>query len=267
MSDLDVSEQLVKKPQPVKTKRSVGGIYLIFCKLNNKTYIGSAKNLSTRWNEHVGLLNKQIHFNRHLQRAWIKYGADMFEYSIKEELGEYNKTYFFSQENYWIDFYKENKIPIFNIARAEGGWGVETRERREEIGAKISASLKERAKSLSAEERKRIYGKGKKGVALSEKHKRKTSEGLKGKKKSTETRLRMSLARKRIVAGDSKVADNMSLIGKNNIKRTPINAIPINIDGVNYRSCQHAAIALNIPYRQITKIRKDQNDKWKNEAR
>jgi group I intron endonuclease len=238
----------------------MGGIYFIFCKTNNKTYIGSAKNLHTRWDEHRGMLIKQTHFNRNLQSAWNKYGAEQFEYSIKEELGEYDKKYFFLRENYWIDLYRESKIPIFNIARAEGGWGPETFLRKNEIGAKISTSLKEHAKSLTQEERNALYGKGKKGIALSEEHKRKTSEGLRGIKKSEETKKRMSLAQQNT---NPMRAENMAHIGKQNIGRTPINAIPIIIDGVEYKSCQLASIVLGIPYRQVTKMRKAQNDSRK----
>jgi group I intron endonuclease len=234
----------------------MGGIYCIFCKANNKTYIGSAKNLSTRWGEHKFLLEHQKHFNRNLQNAWNKYGSEMFEYSIKEELGEYDKKYFFAKENYWIESYRENSFQVFNIAKAEGGWGPETFLRKHEIAKKISTSLKKFNNSLSQEERNALYGKGKKGVALTEEHKQKTSRGLAGKTKSEETKRRMSAAQKK---DNFARAANMSKVGQQNIGRTPINAIPIIIDGVEYKSCQHASIILGIPYKQVTKMRKAQN--------
>ena len=239
----------------------MGGIYFIFCTANNKTYIGSAKNLCTRWHVHQKMLNNQMHYNKNLQRAWDKYGEDCFEYSVKEELGEYDKNYFFQRENFWIDMYHERNFPIFNIARAEGGWGPETFLRKNEIAAKISASLKAKMNLLSPDERKFVYGKGKKGISLSAEHKRKTSEGLKGKLKSDETRARMSASQKARAVDNPVVANNMAIIGKQNKGRTPINAIPLTIDGVEYQSCQHASTALGIPYRQITKMRKaQQND-------
>lgn len=236
----------------------MGGIYFIMCSANNKIYIGSAKNLYNRWREHKAMLSRGIHFNKNLQRAWDKYGSDYFEYSIKESLGEYNKEFFFSRENYWIDLSRENGILLFNIARAEGGWGSDTFLRKEEICAKISSSLKIFNSALSKDERCAIYGKNKKGIPLSAEHKQKTSLAMKGKKKSDETKRKMSESQKNTVNPNRKL--KMSEIGKRNIGRTPTNAIPITIDGVEYKSCQHASSILGIPYKQIVKIRKAKNE-------
>lgn len=48
-------------------------------------YIGSTINGSGRWKAHRSELNRGIHKNIHLQRAWIKYGSDAFLWEILEE--------------------------------------------------------------------------------------------------------------------------------------------------------------------------------------
>lgn len=53
----------------------VSGIYCIENKINNKTYIGSSKNLYQRLLKHFALLRHNKHENAHLQSAWNKYGT------------------------------------------------------------------------------------------------------------------------------------------------------------------------------------------------
>ena len=58
------------------------GVYCIRCKVNNKAYIGSSKNIKKRWNEHKSLLKTGMHDNKQLQEDYNKYGADNFLYLI-----------------------------------------------------------------------------------------------------------------------------------------------------------------------------------------
>lgn len=216
-------------------------------------YVGSAKNLRTRWGEHRKLLTIEKHFNRHLQHAWLKYGEEAFTYTIKEKLGEYNKKFFFEKENNWIDLLRAEGKVLFNIARAEGGWGPDTFSRKAEICAKISASLLTHTRSLTAEQRKIIYGKGKKGIPLSIEHKRKTAAGLIGKKKSAKTRQVMSLAQHRIAIAHPQKAENMSRIGKQNIGRVPKNAKPIIFRGIEFSSAPACRRETGLTMHQILK--------------
>lgn len=62
----------------------VSGIYCIENKINNKTYIGSSKNLYQRLLKHFALLRHNKHENAHLQSAWNKYGEESFEWFILE---------------------------------------------------------------------------------------------------------------------------------------------------------------------------------------
>lgn len=55
------------------------GIYLIKCKENDTVYVGQSVNMSRRTAYHRQMLRRGEHDNRHLQRAYDKYGEDNFE--------------------------------------------------------------------------------------------------------------------------------------------------------------------------------------------
>jgi group I intron endonuclease len=53
---------------------------------NSKRYIGKTTcSFRVRWSKHKWELNKEIHGNQHLQRAWNKYGNDSFIFEVLEE--------------------------------------------------------------------------------------------------------------------------------------------------------------------------------------
>lgn len=56
------------------------GIYEILNTANGKRYIGSAKDLDCRWKLHRRELLGGRHVNKHLQRAWNKYGEGAFKF-------------------------------------------------------------------------------------------------------------------------------------------------------------------------------------------
>lgn len=68
----------------------ISGIYKIINKVNNKYYIGSSKNIDFRWKIHIRQLNNQKHHNEYLQRAWNKYGSDVFDFVIVENVSVEN---------------------------------------------------------------------------------------------------------------------------------------------------------------------------------
>lgn len=90
------------------------GIYKITNKINNKFYIGSATNVSKRWKRHVSDLNKQIHCNYHLQRAWDKYGEENFVFEVIEEVLE--KSHLSDCEQHYLDMLN----PEYNILKDTG---------------------------------------------------------------------------------------------------------------------------------------------------
>ena len=56
------------------------GIYAIKNLINNKMYIGSTSDFKSRCRSHRTLLNRNKHFNKHLQNSVNKYGLSNFEF-------------------------------------------------------------------------------------------------------------------------------------------------------------------------------------------
>lgn len=236
---------------PVKKRkmRPGGGIYLIKCN-NGCIYVGSAKNLSTRFKKHVDALNASRHFNIHLQRAWAKYGASAFSYVVKEELGTYNKGAYFARENAVIDELKAQGIKLFNIARAEGGWGPDTHSRKDEIVAKIRRTIQASLDTMTVDERKQKWGHWR-GKKQTDTHRAATSAGLTGIVRSATTRLKMGASQKK---RSDELAEMMRKVGRSNAGRVPPNAVAITIDGTTYTSGKKAQEALGVTDRQLQRM-------------
>lgn len=82
---------------------NLSGIYKIENKVNNKVYIGSSKNINTRWGQHKNMLNNNKHHSIKLQRAWNKYGEANFIFEVIEECDIEKLLYL---EQFYIDKYK-----------------------------------------------------------------------------------------------------------------------------------------------------------------
>ena len=75
------------------------GIYGVHNIHTDTWYVGQSNDIQWRWYEHKSDLNANRHHNTHLQRAYNKYGKDVFEWVILEEcsLDKLNE-----REIYWI---------------------------------------------------------------------------------------------------------------------------------------------------------------------
>lgn len=60
----------------------MSGIYVITNFVNGKCYVGSAVSIPKRWRKHRTELKTNVHHCAKLYRAYLKYGADSFVYSI-----------------------------------------------------------------------------------------------------------------------------------------------------------------------------------------
>ena len=106
------------------------GIYKITNVANGKFYIGSAVNIKNRFSTHISELNSGTHDNRHLQRAWRKYGKDNFKFEIIENVED--KQLLLEREQFYID----NFNPDYNICRTAGN--TSGRKATDETKLKIS---------------------------------------------------------------------------------------------------------------------------------
>ena len=132
------------------------GIYQIKNTLNNKVYVGSAKDFEKRWKRHFKDLEKGCHSSIKLQRSFNKHG-NVFECSILEEI-PYEKDLIIERENFWI---KElnSKINGYNIADATFGDTCSTHPLKEEIIKKRSETVKAKMLKLGPDGRKALYSK------------------------------------------------------------------------------------------------------------
>lgn len=85
------------------------GIYQITNVKNGKFYIGSAKDITIRWNHHRSDLNLNKHHSRYLQRSWNKHGAESFEFKILEHC---ELDVMIGREQYYMD----TRCPDYNMS-------------------------------------------------------------------------------------------------------------------------------------------------------
>lgn len=157
------------------------GIYIITNQINNKVYIGQAgkgKNtIYKRLNGHYRDLINNKHGNKHLQFSWNKYGENAFTFDILEicQKDELDK-----KEIYWIDYYKSNNSSYGYNKDAGGSTGIPNKEAREKMSQKKKGNTNAKG-SIRSDDYKEKQRQLHIGKILSEEHKRKISEGSKGK--------------------------------------------------------------------------------------
>ncbi len=184
------------------------GIYAILNIINGKYYIGSALDFTDRWRLHKLDLNRNKHHNRHLQKAWLKYGAHNFIFSVIEYTDLLDE-----REQYWIkaldatNIEKGYNICLFLRNRTGVKASQETRKKLSESHkgwkhstetlAKMSIAHKGNKGSLgrtqSIEHRAAISA-AKQGHFTSEETKAKIAASNRGQKRSEEARLKMSIS-------------------------------------------------------------------------
>lgn len=111
------------------------GIYCITNLINNKKYIGSSNNISSRIYWHKLRLKKNLHYNEKLQLDWNIITEELFSFTIIEKVDN-NLT---NRERYWIEFLKTNieefgynsSLPQTSTKKAEHS--IEIKEKQRQI--------------------------------------------------------------------------------------------------------------------------------------
>lgn len=152
------------------------GIYIIKNLLNEKIYVGSSVNIKKRFQEHKFDLRRNKHANFHLQKSWNLYGEENFLFI---ELEYCDKTLLLEREQLWIDYYKTHKEEkdLYNICQIAGNT----------LGRKHSEQAKEKISKNHSDvsgEKNPMFGRTSPnaGIIMSEEHRQKISNSLKGKK-------------------------------------------------------------------------------------
>ena len=245
--------------------------------MNGKIYVGSSKEIESRWQRHIVDLRTGKHHNIKLQRAFCKYGESAFMFEIIEHTSE---NTLLEREQYYLDTYCD----LYNIGKqATGGDNLTSHPNREDIIRKMSEGSK-KAKSEWTEEKWIKYKMnitGSKnpnyGNRWDSSQRAKMSARRKGSKTDIETKNKISAASKKMWQNDEyrhkeaerRKGSGNSFYGKHHTitskekissvqkdrfsKMTPAEkkkAIPnikkISIDGVVFNSAVDAAKSLNI---------------------
>lgn len=129
------------------------GIYRIQNKQDGKCYYGSSANIEKRLTQHLKTLRNSTHHNAHLQRAWNKYGEDVFVFEIVEEC---EPDQMLIREQYYLDI----NVDGYNIGKkSSGGDNISNNPDRDEIVAKIKKANQSRISAMTEEERRERFGK------------------------------------------------------------------------------------------------------------
>jgi group I intron endonuclease len=131
------------------------GTYKILCIADNRSYVGSSKNIEKRFRIHKSQLNRNVHHNIHLQRAWNKYGKHNFVFEIIKICQESELK---NEENKLLNImdFKNN----FNIGKqASGGDNMSNHPNRKIIIERRTKTVNDKMQKMSMEDRKIKYGK------------------------------------------------------------------------------------------------------------
>jgi group I intron endonuclease len=198
------------------------GIYAIKNNITKFMYVGSSKNIESRWKRHQHDLACGTHHNTHLQRAWNKYGSAAFEWEVLQEC---NIEFLLEQEQKLLD--SENNL--YNIGKvARGGDNLSNHPNKSEINKRKKETLKLYFSQLSNDERRAKMGRageqnGMYGKSHSEETKKKIS--VNGKDKRRQNAKKRKGKTNQEIFGEEKaleISNKLSELGKERTgKRNP----------------------------------------------
>lgn len=134
------------------------GIYQIRNLVDNKVYVGSAKNFKRRWSRHQkDFRSDNGHWNIKLKRAANKHGLENMVFEILEKV-PYEKEIIIERENYYINNL-DSKKHGYNIGDATFGDVLSNHPNKLEIIKKISCTTRKNNDNLGIQGRKIKFGK------------------------------------------------------------------------------------------------------------
>lgn len=117
-----VLESIFKNiPNNFTTASVTSCCYALFCKSDNKFYIGSTKDIKKRISHHSNLLGNRLHPNGGLQEAYDKYGKDDFYFIVLDRCTN-KKASLQKCENIWLERMRGHLYNIQNQAYKGNGY-------------------------------------------------------------------------------------------------------------------------------------------------
>jgi len=163
------------------------GIYIIVNIINYKCYVGSSINVKNRIQAHIAALIRGNHNNKHLQRAYNKYGIDNFDLDVI--LYCHNDELIFREQEF-IDKLQAFTKGYNNCPIANNTLGFKFTEEQKKKMSKSSKGQKAWNKGLHgiySEKTRKLMGVNKlgkpawnKGIPRTEEEKQKMSNNRKG---------------------------------------------------------------------------------------
>ena len=167
------------------------GIYRIRNSVNGDFYVGSSVDIRKRFNTHKKLLRKGSHHSLILQRAWLKYGENIFVFEIVQAVEAAEQL--IEAEQKLLD-----ANPKYNVRKTAGSFygmrhSPETRKKMS-----IRAMGNKNANGPKSSEHKMKIGAAHRGMKHSAEFRKKLSEIAKRRPSpSAETRRKMSESQKK----------------------------------------------------------------------
>lgn len=98
----------------LKENRARSGVYILMNLLNAKVYIGSAQNISKRFNQYFNLNYLERNTSMPICRALLKHGYENFSFSILEYCEVKDLM---DWEGYYLNILWEKDIPRYNLSK------------------------------------------------------------------------------------------------------------------------------------------------------
>jgi group I intron endonuclease len=197
MTDVSVST-FVNSNNLLYSSMADCGIYEIRHVASGRCYVGSSAKVGQRWRQHRSDLNNGKHHSVYLQRAWDKYGASAFAFSVVE--GVENTDDLLAREQYHIDRVNATDSRFgFNVGSVAGSRaGV---RHSTEVRARLSALMLARPQEVW--DRMAATKRGKKLGPCSAERKAKIGAANRGRIPSAETREKLAQAKRGRVLSDA----------------------------------------------------------------
>jgi group I intron endonuclease len=184
------------------------GVYLITNTANGKVYVGSSVNIRSRIRQHRNALLDARHPNKHLQSAWDKFGADVFEVSVLQVVSDGD-----------IRLAEQEHIDRLKCYRNEIGYNLSSTTAHPTMSEEVRVRQSKARKGVKlSDEARRNMSKARKGIVFTAEALANMAAAHVGKKHTPETLVKMRKAQ----LGRTHSADTKAKMAEIAKKRKPV---------------------------------------------